>query len=427
MAAGTLAMPKDMVYDFNGLVLGNQFTCNLQAFLAILGGSATIPYNACLCIYFMCSISYKMKETTMRRCFEPATHVLCFLFTLSFAVSPWTHKWYNPTPYQPWCFIMAYPYYCREEADLSADTCTVIRGPAKDSFPTRKMLSLYYAFTLSLGPIVAVCCMARIFGTVYSQKKRINSDLRLLRAYNSPLVRLNLSTPSDERSRMLEIARKRHTYTKVMMIQCIGYIFANVIPIGIQLAQTIPRKSLEQSKLGSTLQVLYAILRPSQGFLNFIVFFSQKIHDRRRLDSDLTRVEAAKMVLLEREEPNFELSGISLVWVHQHGTSDRPPSVNDCDGEELDYDANLNLKNDNLDLMASSGGVGDTAPGSKNDEIKSSHIICPEDVSYDASRLRSLDDLNQVDRFSSNSNSEMSCRVSWKSGSEERDGEISSL
>lgn len=435
MAAGTLAMPKDMIYDFDGMVLGNSFTCSLQGFMIFFGAFAAIAYNACLSIYFMCLISLKMNYRVMRRCLEPCMHAVCMLSTLPTALLFVFYKSYNPTPFEPWCIAISYPYYCKTEDDLSG-TCR-IRGRSPSS---GKTLLRYYVFFFSLGPIITIFCMVIIARTVYVQQKYILSYVRLLGTRHAPLVRMNLSTPRAERARMLEMTKQRHAYTKIMMMQCAGYIIANIIPVGSGFAAAGMQGQLKESNTGLILRVIFTLFRPSQGLLNFIVFFFQKCHDRRRLDPGLTLCQAAKRVLFEREEEDFQLSNLSLVRVHQFSNDNNRLSAYEFDGEE-DYSnaggneinsADLDeIESEDLDEIESepipegSGVVeDDDFLETTSSEMKTSDVVDDGIDSYDT-RIWSLDD-NNIDRFSicSNSNSRMSSRVSWNPGPQQCEGSL---
>ena len=213
MAAGTLAMPKNMVYDFEGKTIGNEFTCSLQGFLVFFAGFATMAYKACLSVYFMCSITYKMKDAKIRKCVEPFMHVVCILATLPTAILFWVHKWYNPTPNDTWCVAVSYPYYCNPEYE-HADSCSIRGSPSSYQIASRKALILYYAvFFFFLVPIITVWCMFRIIRTVYLQEKHI-------KAY-SRLARMHLST--ERENRMLEMSLASFFYNCVVRLQSAVY------------------------------------------------------------------------------------------------------------------------------------------------------------------------------------------------------------
>ena len=213
MAAGTLAMPKNMVYDFEGKTIGNEFTCSLQGFLVFFAGFATMAYKACLSVYFMCSITYKMKDAKIRKCVEPFMHVVCILATLPTAILFWVHKWYNPTPNDTWCVAVSYPYYCNPEYE-HADSCSIRGSPSSYQIASRKALILYYVvFFFFLVPIITVWCMFRIIRTVYLQEKHI-------KAY-SRLARMHLST--ERENRMLEMSLASFFYNCVVRLQSAVY------------------------------------------------------------------------------------------------------------------------------------------------------------------------------------------------------------
>ena len=434
MAAGTLAMPKNMVYDFEGKTIGNEFTCSLQGFLVFFAGFATMAYNACLSVYFMCSITYKMKDAKIRKCVEPFMHVVCILATLPTAILFWVHKWYNPTPNDTWCVAVSYPYYCNPEYE-HADSCSIRGSPSSYQIASRKALKLYYVVFFFLGPIITVWCMFRIIRTVYLQEKHIKA---FMRCRYSRLARMNLST--ERENRMLEMSQQRLDYTKIMLVQCTGYIIACVIPAGsiiIHIASIgiNPEQDLELSRTGLIFQVLYTALRPCQGLLNFIVFFGQKVHAKRQLNPALTRRQAAMKVLSEREEPHFDIAGISLVRnYHLNDNSDGSEELYEFDGaddiivEETGGNVGHDM-GDGSEGNSPSASIDDvkknqqtSASSSPNKEAEiseqtpASSSLKEEDISYGSSNLHSLYNITEegIDRFS-NSMSNFSSRVSWNS------------
>jgi hypothetical protein len=183
-------------------------------------------------------------------------------------------------------------------------------------------------------------------------------------------------------------------------------------------------------------QVLYTALRPCQGLLNFIVFFGQKVHAKRQLNPALTRRQAAMKVLSEREEPHFDIAGISLVRnYHLNDNSDGSEELYEFDGADdiIVEETGGNVGHDMGD--GSEGGNGPSAsiydvrtvqqtPASsslnKEAEISvqtpASSSLKEEDISYGSSNLHSLYNITVegIDRVS-NSMSNFSSRVSWNS------------
>lgn len=142
--------------------------------------------------------------------------------------------------------------------------------------------------------------MIKIIRTVYVETKLIKT-----------LRDRSLTSRETERNRMLENAQRFNHDSKAMVVQCIGYIIATVIPYSIGFALN------ERAREVVILHKVYTVLRPSQGIFNFIVFFGQKIYDKHRLDATLTLKEAMKEVLFKKEETRVELEGLSLVALHR--------------------------------------------------------------------------------------------------------------
>jgi len=76
IAFTTLPMPKDMIYSFKGVVIGNHTSCQVQGFFVVFGCFMGMMYNAALSIYYLCSINYNMMDQQFRKCLEPCLHVI---------------------------------------------------------------------------------------------------------------------------------------------------------------------------------------------------------------------------------------------------------------------------------------------------------------------------------------------------------------
>jgi len=87
LALSTLPMPTDMMYDqFEGRYIGNTLTCTIQGFVFFYFSSVALGYNVVLCLYYLCSIRYKMSEAHIRKCVEPSLHAAAILPLLPPAV-----------------------------------------------------------------------------------------------------------------------------------------------------------------------------------------------------------------------------------------------------------------------------------------------------------------------------------------------------
>ena len=105
--------------------------------------------------------------------------------------------------------------------------------------------------------------------------------------------------------RRREERQQQYAHTKAIAIQAFAYVVASIVT---QIVSVVRSKNTDH-----TLQLIYTALRPCQGLLNFMVFFSQKVHNARRIDSSLSRRKAAIQVLTTKEKQHVQLSGISIV------------------------------------------------------------------------------------------------------------------
>jgi hypothetical protein len=294
MGASTLLMPKDMVYDFQGTRLGNEFTCSLQGFIIAFFGFASLWYSAFISVYFMCSINYKMKDAKIRKCIEPFMHTSCLAMTLPTAIVFWIEKLINPTPYEPYCIVISYPYYCKAELEDS-EKCTIRGTPSSFMIANRVILQTYYYFVLLTPATIIMFCMISIIVSACRESRAIISQRDHTTAV---LARMNLSENTASIAKKNQEKREiEHRYTKAMVAQALAYVVAGIIPvIGFRLKGAA-----------------YTAVRPCHGLLNFLVFFNQKIFNARQIDPTLTRIGAALRVLTTKETLHFQISGISLL------------------------------------------------------------------------------------------------------------------
>lgn len=118
MAFNTLPMPTDMIYhQFQGIILGNTYSCTAQGFFMMFGASCSTMYSASLLVYYMFAIYKKRTDQQISKCLEPSLHVVSLGYALSYTVSLLALEAYNPTPLDAWCTAITYPWYCPDERD----------------------------------------------------------------------------------------------------------------------------------------------------------------------------------------------------------------------------------------------------------------------------------------------------------------------
>ncbi len=263
MGAGTLPIPKDTVYDFQGSHLGNEFTCSLQGFLIFYGSFLTFWYNACIAVYYMCTITFKMSPTKKEKYIKPVMHTVCQLATLPTAILFWVHKWLNPSPFEPFCIAISYPYYCKSELE-DADQCSIRGKPTRFQIENRTNLVLFYVGFMMIIPLTILFSTDTIIVSVCREEGAMHTKTNTTL---ESLSRINMTE-----GRMVQRRRQRHEYTKRIAIHAFFYVVAGLLP---QIAGRF-LASRESNEYSRRSQILYTLLRPCQGLLNFIGFLGKK-------------------------------------------------------------------------------------------------------------------------------------------------------
>ena len=83
MVLGTIPMPKDNIYKFDGPMLGTLSTCTAQAYMILLSVTTGTLLNLFLSWYYVCDITFKMKPETIQRRLEPIFYILAASYGIS--------------------------------------------------------------------------------------------------------------------------------------------------------------------------------------------------------------------------------------------------------------------------------------------------------------------------------------------------------
>ena len=112
LALTTLPMPTDMIYDFEGIVMGNNATCSTQGFMHAFGGIASSCYGISLLVYYLFSIRYRWSDARFARRIEKVLHFLSVGYSCGLSLCFLFLDFYNPTPLDAWCTIVSVPWWC---------------------------------------------------------------------------------------------------------------------------------------------------------------------------------------------------------------------------------------------------------------------------------------------------------------------------
>jgi len=404
IAVTTLAMPRDSIYgQFEGLMLGNQATCNIQGFLFTFGGLCTSMYNASLMVYFYLSIHNRMSDANISRCIEPFLHIASVGYGLVLGIAFLVFELYNPTPFVPWCTIIMYPWWCTgpggtDESHI-AKNC-LLRGNEKGIPPLRGVLGISFIFIL----VVVLYSLINIVWTIYSQEKLLLFSVRQTNYY----IAANNIIAQDLR------------YTKVIFRQSLlyvcAYLLVNIFPVISLFGSSL--------RLQPWFQVTQLSLRPLQGFFNLIIFLNHKVYNARRRSSNLSIYDALRKVFASKGEPEHIISTLMLVRNYQEINEEflSIQVVDLIDGKILDFDDNIGNRGNQKDGVGSDhsdnlsppfGGSRSSAGGSNDlsgfDDAFSDHEgISSYSSSHLSSQHKSQDGASRPSRDDSKLSNEIS-------------------
>ena len=300
MALTSLPMPREMPreedfgYVWNGVRLGNTDSCNAQGFIVTFGMLSTYGYNAMLCLYYACAITFGMKERSIEKFVEPILHALPLMFALVYATLPLFYDLYNPSVTNfAWCGLTPYPATCvREEYEC-------VRGGSGQ-----------YIIKL-LGPMSIGILFVIIIGSLTSVLWKVLMTRRLLTKLSNNYA--NYLTETE----IKQLMSKLHD-TKAIFIQALAYITAFLLGIcplflrAIRVVNAYGDSKEDFDRLASVDKITY-FFTPLQGFFNLIIFVSHKVYNYRRVNEDESICNVLlKLFLTPIHDPCF-ISRISIV------------------------------------------------------------------------------------------------------------------
>uniref|UniRef100_A0A7S3Q2A2 G-protein coupled receptors family 1 profile domain-containing protein n=1 Tax=Chaetoceros debilis TaxID=122233 RepID=A0A7S3Q2A2_9STRA len=359
-AFGTVPLPKDVIYDFDpGWVHGNQTTCTIQGFFQYAFFPINAFFNFLLAAYYVLAINYKNRDAELKKnkmfiIFIPVTGILLLLIGPVLALLAGS---FNPTPFDAWCGINPYPYYCQKKDD-DVNNC-LTGGNAISSvlviWYTVEIIVLYILNNLTVIALVYV-----VIG-VYRQERYIKEMYKLMYG-NSRLA--------NDNERRLASTKKRQSYTKALSVQCAAYILTRYI--GWASSGGLSRKSEYWG-----LQFYHVSCRPLQGIFNLLIFVGHKAYDNKVMNQSLTVKQAIVDVFRGKDEEKNLISNMSLVFddhsFYFDGDEEEVPMYDIDDGENKSEDKVTNEKNDNLN-----DGVADTGLSFADGENKSEDKVTNE-------------------------------------------------
>ena len=299
IALTTLAVPKDMIYTTNIFpkswpIYGTVATCSAQGFSLMTFTFLTYSCDFILCIYYLCSIKFGMSDRTFSLRREWAFFVLAILVVLPSAIRNLVQGNYNPDPNRARCKRIPYPYDCHGDGCLWGEE--VKKGIL--------VIWIFLAVFMFVGTIL--CLGLAVVLHVYRKDRASIEEKRATKARISTAI---ISAPadldpadgfskfdasiasSDEQEEEAEVTSTEHpTYTgaynqsaqryedtKLIMKQACSYVCVWFVMLTLTL--------LAGSKFANNVYfgVVDAIIRPSHGTFNMIIFINHKYFNLRKI------------------------------------------------------------------------------------------------------------------------------------------------
>jgi len=187
--------------------IGNDVTCDIQGFMAVIGTCATVMYSLSLSIYFLLVAKFNMSEQRIKKRIEPYLHIFIIVYSLGGGIYIYVTHNYNPAGAV--CWINSEPLNCYLNPDVG---CTSVGNP----------YTLKYIFVI--GPILAVycisiCILAVILHTVRSQASAAE-------AYRTAWVSQSIAHGADEAE---SGSSPHHSDTSIAFRSSLRCIYATLV------------------------------------------------------------------------------------------------------------------------------------------------------------------------------------------------------
>lgn len=256
-------------------VLGNATSCTFQGFL--VQWSATVPlYNVMLAIYYLLAVKHRMRDNEMRK-IEAFMHTVPILFGIITTSICLALDLFNDASL--WCWIAP-------------------NGDGSPSIWAACRWGLYYG-PLWASYVAVTAMMIALYKFVATQDKRIHR-------FRSSSVSLGRSVSS---SNLNSIQRNESSNSRKLANQSMLYVGVFYI---VWIIPTINR-IYDQFKLEKpfALPLLTAIVTPSQGFLNYLVYLRPKVLEylrqkQKRKSSSTAKIDGEAIeIVIDEEDINM--------------------------------------------------------------------------------------------------------------------------
>ena len=302
-AAGlsTIPMPKDMIYKFDGPILGNLSTCKAQGYITFLGAGVGGALNLCLAWYYVFSITLQVKSETIRKRLEPIFYILSASIGIFVPTLFLSLDFLNAHPFFPHCTLAPYPFPCDQLVG------TILEGMECDSSETSVpdglvIFSIGIIGAIFLGIVLA---MIIIIWSVIKNETQIQKTMAATTATPEDIG--DLEQDATERVESNGKSIKNLRFTRIIVVQALMYIGAFFLTWVFSIVGIL--------KPGHpVIETFQNIFRNLQGLWNMIIFVYHRVYMVRERDNGKTFWMALKIAIIAPEEvPEMYLSNIDML------------------------------------------------------------------------------------------------------------------
>ena len=373
MALATLSLPPPpgydetesdpvswMIYDqFGGITpAGTWNTCHAQGFCHVFGTLAQTTYISFLCIYYLSSIVFRIKDEKFSRTVEPLMHCVTIGSSLTVAILSVKLDVIKPMPFRSFCSAGGYPWWC---GDTDLDIDCLYNDNTHKAMQQRRRLKKLASFVFALTAFTAFFALMIVVLTVYARELLYRNDsnrhgVSITQHGDDPDQQQGVGSGNNSRIREKIKIRTHHDdlkYTKAVMKQSALYVGTTAIAyctLGIRaaadLTEDIDTNALTKFVTTNRIfQFVDIILRPSQGCTNLVIFlYFMVCNVRRKKNADVELSKVLKLICLgnkEEQVSEYHVSGLEILKLDKRLEKMRNEFQNPIEEEVIDQNMEI--------------------------------------------------------------------------------------
>ncbi|GFH52518.1 hypothetical protein CTEN210_08994 [Chaetoceros tenuissimus] len=322
----TLPMPKDVLYPFATLTLGNKNTCTAQAFTILFGQVCAVLSNLILNLYYLFKIRYNKSENFIEKKLEPIGYTLSVTIGLIVVFTALAKDMLLPVPDWPLCYTgSTYPWNClgNDEVECIAGDISQTEYTVFKSFFFGLMGFVFVMVLISLILVVLSVSKTRKLladtrKAVASTREALENSRKAFDNFRTAMAKIDEESVASSTRSQQSLQNKQesgvantHSVLKVALM----YIGAFILTYGWTVLSVAVGSFNQWGFMRYFLDRAKLIFNPAQGFFNLLIFLYNKVHILRESRKEaLSFCQALKIVIFNpREVPEFLIPSLDVV------------------------------------------------------------------------------------------------------------------